>query len=355
MFARRRSGFTLEPGLGLRPVFKVLEWFIVSVSNDVGVDTKLMKKQPVAVIVGTRPEAVKMSPVIQALKKSKTLYPVTISTSQHRQMTNQILKSFKLTVDHDLKVMRKGQTLWDLSSRLATKLGWNFSESPVKAVLVQGDTTSAFFGGLCAFYHKIPVGHVEAGLRTGDSYSPFPEEMNRSLLGSLAAWHFPPTDDAVKRLRKENIAPETIFMTGNTVVDALRYMIPRCSDAPLKKLIGAKAMKKKLILVTCHRRESLGKPMETVARAIAAVAKEHPGAVILFPVHPNPKVREVVLPKLQGIANVVTCEPLTTTSFCPASRTLTSCCRIPAACRKRRRRSASRCLCCAKRPSVRKA
>jgi UDP-N-acetylglucosamine 2-epimerase (non-hydrolysing) len=269
-----------------------------------------MKRKPVAVIVGTRPEAVKMAPVIRALKKSRTLYPIILSTSQHQQMTRQILESFGLAVDHDLKVMRKGQTLWDLSSRLASKLGGFFAANKLAAVLVQGDTTSAFFGGLCAFYHKIPVGHVEAGLRTNEMYSPFPEEMNRTLLGALTTWHFPPTQDAVKRLRAENIPADTIFMTGNTVVDALRWMIPRCSDAPLKKLVGAGALKRRLILVTCHRRESFGKPMASVAAAIAEVARLNPDITVLFPVHPNPRVRETVMPKLQNIPNVVLTEPL---------------------------------------------
>jgi UDP-N-acetylglucosamine 2-epimerase (non-hydrolysing) len=274
-----------------------------------------MKRQKVAVIVGTRPEAVKMAPVIRALAKSKRLAPITVSTSQHQQMTHQILGSFGVKVDHDLRVMRKGQTLWDLSGRLAAKLGRFFDANKVSAVLVQGDTTSAFFGGLCAFYHKIPVGHIEAGLRTHEMYSPFPEEMNRTLLGAVATWHFPPTRDAVKRLRAENIPAQTIYLTGNTVVDALRWMAPRCSDAPLQKLIGAAAMKKKLILVTCHRRESLGKPMEAVAGAIAQVARKNADAVVLFPVHPNPRVRETVLPKLQSVANVVLCEPLDYDTF----------------------------------------
>jgi UDP-N-acetylglucosamine 2-epimerase (non-hydrolysing) len=269
-----------------------------------------MKRQPVAVIVGTRPEAVKMAPVIRALAKSKSLAPLVVSTSQHQQMTRQILGSFGLRVDHDLKVMRKGQTLWDLSGRLAAKLGNFFDANKVAAVLVQGDTTSAFFGGLCAFYHKIPVGHIEAGLRTQEMYSPFPEEMNRTMLGSLASWHFAPTGDAVQRLHAENIPAARIFMTGNTVVDALRWMVPKCSAAPLKKLIGAAAMKRRLILVTCHRRESLGAPMAAVADAIATVARENADTVVLFPVHPNPAVRALVMPKLQGIANVVLCEPL---------------------------------------------
>lgn len=251
-----------------------------------------------------------MAPVIRALRQSKKLMPVTISTSQHQQMTLQILRSFGVKVDHDLQVMRKGQTLWDLSGRLARELGQFFQRQPLAAVLVQGDTSSAFFGGLCAFYHKIPVGHVEAGLRTGNSYSPFPEEMNRKLLGPLATWHFPPTQDAVRQLRREGVRKETIFLTGNTVVDALRWMAPRCTDKPLKKLIGANAMKKRLVLVTCHRRESFGKAMEAVAAAIASVAREHQDVVVLFPVHPNPAVRRAVLPRLKGVSNIVLCEPL---------------------------------------------
>jgi len=251
-----------------------------------------------------------MAPVIRALVKSKSLRPVVVSTSQHRQMTRQILGSFGVKVDHDLKVMRKGQTLWDLSGRLAARLGRFYDQNRVAAVLVQGDTTSAFFGGLCAFYHQIPVGHVEAGLRTHEMYSPFPEEMNRTLLGAVASWHFAPTRDAVKRLRAESVPGGTIFMTGNTVVDALRWMVTRCSVAPLKQLIGVAALRKRLILVTCHRRESFGRPMAAVAGAIATVARENADTVVLFPVHPNPAVRATVLPKLQNIPNVMLCEPL---------------------------------------------
>lgn len=264
----------------------------------------------VAVIVGTRPEAIKMAPVLQALSKSKTLTPLTISTSQHRHMVHQIFRSFGIRGYHDLQVMRNAQTLWDLSSRLVAKLGRFFDENPVDAALVQGDTSTALFGGLCAFYHKIPVGHVEAGLRTGNSYAPFPEEMNRTLLGSLATWHFAPTPEAVKRLRSEGVPSKTIYLTGNTVVDALRWMAPRCSAAPLKKLVGAAAASRRLVLVTCHRRENLGAPMKAIARGIAHVAKAHSDVTVLFPVHPNPAVREVMMPQLRPVTNVVLCEPL---------------------------------------------
>src|SRR5881409_1206561 len=186
-----------------------------------------MKKFRVAVIVGTRPEAIKMAPVIRALQESRWLEPITICTSQHRHMVHQIFQSFGIRDYHDLQVMRKSQTLWDLAGRLATRLGRFFAENRADVVLVQGDTSSAFFGGLCAYYHRIPVGHVEAGLRTGNVYFPFPEEMNRTLLGSVATWHFAPTRDAVKRLASEGVPRNAIHITGNTVVDALRWMAPR--------------------------------------------------------------------------------------------------------------------------------
>jgi UDP-N-acetylglucosamine 2-epimerase (non-hydrolysing) len=270
-----------------------------------------MKKFRVAVIVGTRPEAIKMAPVIRAVKASRRLEAITICTSQHRHMVHQIFRSFGIRDYHDLEVMRKSQTLWDLAGRLATKLGRFFAENPMDAVLVQGDTSSAFFGGLCAYYHRIPVGHVEAGLRTGNPYFPFPEEMNRTLLGSVATWHFAPTRDAVKRLTREGVPRQTIHVTGNTVVDALRWMAPRCNDAWVKRLLGRANIGRKLILVTCHRRESLGPPMRSVAEAIAEVARVHSNdAAVLFPVHPNPAVRAAVMPVLEKLPNVVLCEPL---------------------------------------------
>lgn len=269
------------------------------------------KKRRVAVIVGTRPEAIKMAPVIRALQQSRSLEPITVCTSQHRHMVHQIFRSFGIRDYHDLQVMRKSQTLWDLSGRLATKLGRFFLEFPADAVLVQGDTSSAFFGGLCAYYHKIPVGHVEAGLRTGNMYFPFPEEMNRTLLGAVATWHFAPTAAAARRLAKEGISRKSIYVTGNTVVDALRWMAPRCSERPLKRLLGRENFARKLLLVTCHRRESLGAPMRDIAAALAEVGQNGAQDVaILFPLHPNPAVRACVKPALERLRNVVLCEPL---------------------------------------------
>jgi UDP-N-acetylglucosamine 2-epimerase (non-hydrolysing) len=278
-----------------------------------------MKKLAVAVIVGTRPEAIKMAPVIQALQRSRSLAPVTVCTSQHRHMVHQVFRSFGIGDYHDLQVMRQSQTLWDLSGRLATKLGRFFLQFPAQAVLVQGDTSSAFFGGLCAYYHKIPVGHIEAGLRTGNRYCPFPEEMNRTLIGAVATWHFAPTRDAVKRLTGEGVAHKDIYVTGNTVVDALRWMAPRCSEKPVRRLLGRKNFERKLILVTCHRRESLGKPMGAVADALGDIARRYASEVaILFPVHPNPAVREVVMPALAELENIVSCEPLDYEQFLAA-------------------------------------
>lgn len=269
-----------------------------------------VKKGRVAVIVGTRPEAIKMAPVIQALRESRWLEPMTVCTSQHRHMVHQIFRSFGIREFHDLQVMRQSQSLWDLAGRLAAKLGRFFVQHPAAAVLVQGDTSSALFGGLCAFYHKISVGHVEAGLRTGNRYFPFPEEMNRTMLASVATWHFAPTGDAVKRLVSECVPRASIFRTGNTVVDALRWMAPRCQDRPLKRLLGPENFRRKLLLVTCHRRESLGAPMRNVAAALAEVAQGSEGAAILFPLHPNPAVRACVKPFLSHLTNVVLCEPL---------------------------------------------
>lgn len=268
----------------------------------------MQPRRAVAVIAGTRPEAVKVAPVIRMLSQSRTLAPVVVSTSQHREMTAQIFANFGITVDVDLQVMRPRQTLWDLTARVSSKMGALFGTLPLAAVLVQGDTTSAFAGALCAFYHRIPVGHIEAGLRSHDRYSPFPEEVNRMLLGCLATWHFAPTEHAARLLRRENVAAADIFTTGNTVVDALHWMIKRVPAESLQLPPGAEA--RRLVLVTCHRRENLGEPMAEVARAVRDLAGAHGDLHFLFPVHPNPAVRETVYPVLAGKPNVTLCEPL---------------------------------------------
>lgn len=270
----------------------------------------------VAVIAGTRPEAVKVAPVIRKLADSATLAPLVVSTSQHREMTRQIFDDFGISVDIDLDVMRPRQNLWDLTARVSSKMGAVFAETPVAAVLVQGDTTSAFVGALAAFYHRIPVGHVEAGLRSHDRYSPFPEEINRMLIGRLANWHFAPTSHAARQLRRENVADADIFTTGNTVVDALHWMVERVSDDALPA--AARAKDCRLVLVTCHRRENLGEPMMEVAHAVRELAAKYEDLHFLFPVHPNPAVRDAVYPLLNDHPRVTLCEPLGYNEFLAA-------------------------------------
>lgn len=271
------------------------------------------QKKTIAVIVGTRPEAIKLAPVIRSLQSSPSLQPFTISTSQHAEMTAQIFDSFGITPDLDLHVMRPRQSLWDLTASVCTTLGEVFSGNKIDAVLVQGDTTSAFVGALCAFYHKIPVGHVEAGLRSHNRYSPFPEELNRVMISRLANWHFAPTEFSASLLRAENISEESIFVSGNTVVDALQWMISRSKGATLPAAFSENM--RHLVLVTCHRRENIGLPMRSVALAIKHLAQNHPGVHFLFPLHPNPSVRENVLPLLANQPGISLSEPLNHEEF----------------------------------------
>ena len=280
--------------------------------------TPLSSQKTIAVIVGTRPEAIKLAPVIRSLQASDSLRPLTISTSQHAQMTAQIFQSFGITPDLDLGVMRPRQSLWDLTAALTTALGQVFSGNRIDGVVVQGDTTSAFVGGLCAFYHQIPVAHVEAGLRSHDRYSPFPEELNRTMLSRLANWHFAPTDFSASLLRAENIPDDSIFVSGNTVVDALQWMIQHSKASTLPGSVPNDA--RSLILVTCHRRENIGTPMRSVALAIKHLAENHDGIHFLFPLHPNPSVRENVKPLLENRAGITLCEPLNHDEFLNALR-----------------------------------
>ena len=280
--------------------------------------TPLSSQKTIAVIVGTRPEAIKLAPVIRSLQASDSLRPLTISTSQHAQMTAQIFQSFGITPDLDLGVMRPRQSLWDLTAALTTALGQVFSGNRIDGVVVQGDTTSAFVGGLCAFYHQIPVGHVEAGLRSHNRYSPFPEELNRVMLSRLANWHFAPTDFSASLLRAENIPDDSIFVSGNTVVDALQWMIQHSKASTLPGSLANDA--RSLILVTCHRRENIGTPMRAVALAIKHLAENNAGVHFLFPLHPNPSVRENVKPLLENRAGITLCEPLNHDEFLNALR-----------------------------------
>lgn len=248
----------------------------------------------VMVVFGTRPEAIKMAPVVKALKNSKVECLVAV-TAQHREMLDQVLKLFQIEPDYDLNLMQTGQTLTDISTRALNGLADVFREAKPNLVLVHGDTTTTFIAALAAFYEHIPVGHVEAGLRTGNKYSPFPEEMNRKLAGALADLHFAPTETAKKNLLREGVAEEKIFVTGNTVIDALLDTVRSeytFSDPELHRILQEDA--RRMILVTTHRRENLGEPMRQIYRGLAEVLDKFPDTTIVFPVHKNPNVRQVV-------------------------------------------------------------
>jgi len=253
-----------------------------------------MKKIKVLFVFGTRPEALKMAPLIAAAKKDRRFNPRICFTGQHREMAQQVLDLFEIRPHHDLNVMRPNQSLSLLTERLIHKLNPIMLAEKPDAVLVQGDTTSAFIGALAAYYHKIPVGHVEAGLRSFDKYQPFPEELNRVFVGKIADWHFAPTWGAEKNLLAENISKKKIFVTGNTVVDALKSVygrldLKRCPLAA--KLIN---QKKCIVLATTHRRENFGKPLEEICRSFNALTRKYPHIEILFLVHKNPQVQKTV-------------------------------------------------------------
>lgn len=270
-----------------------------------------MKKLKVMAVFGTRPEAIKMCPVVLEMKKYPDfIEPVVAVTAQHREMLDQVLHLFGIVPDYDLNIMTKGQTLYDVTRRALEGLGSVLAEAKPDIVLVHGDTTTTFVGALASFYAQIAVGHVEAGLRTGDKYSPFPEEMNRKLTGSLADFHFAPTAISKENLLKENIDADKIFVTGNTVIDALVKTVNddyRFSDDGLHNILNSGG---RLILVTTHRRENLGAPMRQVYQALKEVILTHPDVKAIFPVHKNPKVREIVEQELGHLDRVHLIEPL---------------------------------------------
>ena len=268
----------------------------------------------VLTVFGTRPEAIKMAPLVRLLASDTAIDAQVCVTAQHRQMLDQVLTLFGIAPDFDLDVMRSGQSLSGTAARILTLLDPVLAEAQPDLVLVHGDTTTTFAAALAAYHRRIHVGHVEAGLRSGDIYSPWPEEANRKLTSSLARLHFAPTETARANLLKENIAFEHIHVTGNTVIDALfqaRAMI--AGDASLEGRIAAQfAMLRPsapLVLVTCHRRENFGAGFQRICQAIRMAAAAHPEADFLYPVHLNPQVREPVYGLLSGLANVHLIEP----------------------------------------------
>ena len=270
-----------------------------------------MNKKKIAVIFGTRPDTIKMAPIILELQKYPEQFDtLTIATAQHRQMLDQVLDVFKIKPSYDLDIMAPKQTLASLTARIITGIDEILVNEKPDMVLVQGDTSTTCIGSLAAFYRQIPVGHIEAGLRTNDRANPFPEEINRRITGCITNLHFAPTATARKSLLKENVDPSTIFVTGNTVVDALAYSVRENYDFTVPVLNTVVNENKKIVLVTMHRRENWGAPMEGACRTIKRLALEFPDLTFVFPIHLNPIVRDVVYPILSNLKNILLIEPL---------------------------------------------
>ena len=272
----------------------------------------LDKKWKVMTIFGTRPEAIKMAPLVLELQKhAETIEPLVTVTAQHREMLDQVLHTFSITPDFDLNIMQAKQSLSDVTTRALQGLDSVMKEAKPDIVLVHGDTTTTFAASLAAFYNQIPVGHVEAGLRTHNKYSPYPEEMNRQLTGIMADIHFSPTEGSAENLRMENKRDETIHVTGNTAIDALKTTVNKSYTHPILEAIGSDRM----ILLTAHRRENLGQPMRNMFKAIKRLILEHEDVQVVYPVHMNPAVREVADEVLGRDPRIHLIEPLEVLDF----------------------------------------
>jgi len=272
----------------------------------------MQKPIKIMVIFGTRPEAVKMAPVVLELKKHpEKIETIVAVTAQHREMLDQVLDVFRIVPDYDLHIMKERQTLADITVKALSGLDRIMKETQPDLVLVHGDTTTTFAASLAAFYNQIAIGHVEAGLRTGDKYSPFPEEMNRQLTGIMADFHFAPTKWAADNLLKENKRPEAIFVTGNTVIDALKTTVRNNYRHPVLEAVG----KRKMVLMTAHRRENLGEPMRRMFRAVRRLVDEHADIAVVYPVHLNPAVREIAFATLGDHPRIHLIDPLGVIDF----------------------------------------
>lgn len=270
----------------------------------------------IACVVGTRPEAIKMAPVIKALRAAPWADVHIVATAQHRQMLDQTLALFGLEPDVDLDLMRPNQSLPDLTARVLQHLSNYLDREKPAALLAQGDTTTVMSAALAAFYQRIPFGHVEAGLRTGDPYSPFPEEMNRVLASRLARWHFAPTESSRQNLLAEGISEDALYLTGNTVIDALLEIAERCDDTMMPEVTPGR----RLVLITSHRRENFGAKFEELCRAIVHLANAREDTEYLYPVHPNPNVRATAFRLLEGHPRIRLCEPLDYLPFVAAMK-----------------------------------
>lgn len=270
-----------------------------------------MKKIKVMSIFGTRPEAIKMAPLVKELEKREQIESVVCVTAQHREMLDQVLETFDITPDYDLDIMKQGQTLSDITTRALIGVDGVIKKVKPDIVLVHGDTTTTFAGGLAAFYNQVAVGHVEAGLRTYNKYSPYPEEMNRCMVDCMTDMYFAPTELSKENLLKENIPEEKIYITGNTAIDAMSTTVAEDYNHPALEWLG----RDKLILLTAHRRENLGEPMRNIFSGIRRVLDEVEGIKVIYPIHKNPLVRQIANEIFGECDRVKLIEPLEVFDF----------------------------------------
>ena len=265
-----------------------------------------INNKKVMLVFGTRPEAIKMCPLVNELKKRESIQTIVCVTGQHRQMLDQVLEAFNVVPDYDLSIMKRGQTLFDITTGILERIKAVLEEVKPDVVLVHGDTSTTFVTALACFYLQIPVGHVEAGLRTYDIYSPYPEEFNRQAVGIIAKYNFAPTELAKKHLLDEGKNPESIYVTGNTVIDAMQHTVIEDYHHPELDWVGDDRM----IFITAHRRENLGEPMHHMFRAIRRVLDEHPNVKAIYPIHMNPVVRRAADVELGGCDRIHIIEPI---------------------------------------------
>ncbi|MFT8424975.1 MAG: UDP-N-acetylglucosamine 2-epimerase (non-hydrolyzing) [Liquorilactobacillus sp.] len=272
-----------------------------------------MKKLKVMTVFGTRPEAIKMAPVILELKKQESQFEaITVVTAQHREMLDQVMAIFNIVPDYDLNIMKRNQTLGDITANVLKLLDEVLEKEKPDVVLVHGDTTTTFAAGIAAFYRQIPLGHVEAGLRTWNKYSPYPEEMNRQMTDVLSDLYFAPTSQSKDNLLRENHQAEQIFITGNTAIDALKETV---TNNYQHSVLDEVDEQNKLILLTMHRRENLGRPMEQVFGAVRKIVEQNRDVEVVYPMHLNPKVREIARRILGNTARIHLIEPLNVVDF----------------------------------------
>ena len=266
----------------------------------------MINKKRIVITVGCRPDCIKMMPLVKELKKRDGLEVILLSTGQHRQMLDQVFDVFGEKPDYDLEIMKPGQSLFDITTNILNKIQKLIEEIKPDVVLVHGDTSTAFVTALACFYMQIPVGHVEAGLRTYNLLSPYPEEFNRQCIGLLANYNFAPTKLAKQNLLSEQKKPESIYVTGNTVIDAMQHTVKKNYTHPELEWVGDN----KLIFITAHRRENLGQPMHNMFRAIRRVLDEHPNCRAIYPIHMNPIVREAAVEELGDCKQIHIIEPI---------------------------------------------